>query len=238
MIVLDTEGTDLIKPDVAPLADQPHLVEFAGIKLDNASLKETGRLHFLCNPGVPLPELFTKITGITEAMVADKKPFAAHYHSLAQFFLGEDTMVAHNMGYDEGILKYTMLRLGKLLFFPWPIKHICTVEASAGIKNHRLGMAELHLMAAGKENTDRIAFAAGQLVKHKSLGKCTIQEVKGDKLLVKPEKDESKGHKGGKPRLLDASMFKGAAFEGAHGAMKDVEELVTCVRWLRKEGHL
>jgi hypothetical protein len=231
MIVLDTEGTDLIKPDVAPLADQPHLVEFAGIKLDNASLKETSRLHFLCNPGVPLPELFTKITGITEAMVAEKKPFAAHYHSLAQFFLGEDTMVAHNMGYDEGILKYTMLRLGKLLFFPWPIKHICTVEASAGIKNHRLGMAELHLMAAGKDNTERVAFAAGQLVKHKTLGKCTIQEVKGDKLAVIVE-----GRK--KVQTLPTEMFKGAAFEGAHGAMKDVEELVTCVRWLRKEGHL
>jgi hypothetical protein len=231
MIVMDTEGTDLLKPDVAPLADQPHLVEFAGIKLDNASLKETGRLHFLCNPGVPLPELFTKITGITEAMVADKKPFAAHYHRLAQFFLGEDTMVAHNMGYDEGILKYTMLRLGKLLFFPWPIKHICTVEASAGIKNHRLGMAELHLMAAGKTNTERVAFAAGQLVKHKTLGKCTIQEVKGDKLAIIVE-----GRK--KVQTLPTEMFKGAAFEGAHGAMKDVEELATCVRWLRKEGHL
>jgi hypothetical protein len=231
MIVMDTEGTDLLKPDVAPLADQPHLVEFAGIKLDNASLKETGRLHFICNPGVPLPELFTKITGITEAMVADKKLFAAHYHSLAQFFLGEDTMVAHNMGYDEGILKYALLRLGKLLFFPWPIKHICTVEASAGIKNHRLGMAELHLMAAGKANTERVAFAAGQLVKHKTLGKCTIQEVKGDKLAVIVE-----GRK--KVQTLPTEMFKGAAFEGAHGAMKDVEELVTCVRWLRKEGHL
>lgn len=230
MIVLDTEGTDLIKPEIAPLADQPHLVELAAIKLD-AKLKEVERFHFLCNPGIPLPALFTKITGITEADVADKPPFIAEYPHLCRFFLGEREMVAHNMGYDSNVIRYALLRIGKLLNFPWPEKHICTVEVSEGIKGHRLSLSDLHLLAAGKTQEQRLAFAAGQFVKHKTLGKCTIQEVIGDNLKVITETK-------GEVKTLRAKMFKGAAFEDAHGAMKDVEELVTIVRWLRKEGHL
>lgn len=230
MIIYDTEGTDLLKPEVAPLSDQPHLVQLAAIKLDS-KLKEVSRHEFLCHPGIVLPELFTKITGITEADIDGKEPFIAHYTALSEFFLGEREMVAHNMAYDSGLLRYSLTRIGKLLNFPWPIRHICTVEISEGIKGHRLGLSDLHLLAAGKTPEQRVAFAPGQFVKHKTLGKCTILEVLGEKLKVKKETD-------GAIKTLEAKMFKGAAFEGAHGAMKDVEELVTVVRWLRKEGHL
>jgi DNA polymerase III epsilon subunit-like protein len=231
VIVFDTEGTDLMKPDVVPLAEQPHLVEFAGVKLDSRTLKEQARLRFLLNPGVPLPPTFTKITGITEESIVGKKSFISHYMELAEFFLGEREMVAHNLGYDHGILRCSLLRIDKLLNFPWPIRHICTVEASTNIKGHRLSMSDLHLMAAGKTQEERLAFAPGQFVKHKSLGKCTILEVIGDELVIEV-------HKTKKTKQLKTEMFKGAAFEGAHGAEKDVDELVTVVRWLRKEGHL
>jgi DNA polymerase III epsilon subunit-like protein len=231
MIVLDTEGTDLLQPELRPIAEQPHLVEFAGVKLDN-KLREVGRLRFLCKPELTaLPELFTKITGITWEMVQDKEPFIAHYEELSEFFLGEREMVAHNMAYDSGMLRLSLTRIGRLLNFPWPIRHLCTVEISESIKGHRLSLSDLHLLAAGKKESDRVAFAPGQLVKHKSLGKCVIQEVQGSKLVVRTETK-------GQIKTLEASMFKGAAFEGAHGAMTDVEELVTIVRWLRKEGHL
>jgi DNA polymerase-3 subunit epsilon len=178
MIVFDTEATDLLKPEGVPLNEQPHLVEFAGIKLDDKTLKEKARLEFMVNPGVPLPVVFTKITGITESDIKDKPPLIKHYEELADFFLGERSMAAHNVGYDKGILKFSLLRLDKLLNFPWPQKHICTVEASYGLKNFRLKLSLLHEIATGK-----------------------------------PHKD-------------------------AHRAMGDVEALCTCVRWLKKEGHI
>jgi DNA polymerase III epsilon subunit-like protein len=178
MIVFDTEATDLLKPEGVPLNEQPHLVEFAGIKLDDNTLKEKARLEFMVNPGVPLPPTFSKITGIREEHVKDKKPLINHYKELVDFFLGESIMVAHNVSYDKGILKFALLRLDKLLNFPWPPIHICTVEASYGLKNFRLKLGLLHEMATGK-----------------------------------PHKD-------------------------AHRAMGDVEALCTCVRWLKKEGHI
>lgn len=230
MIVFDTEGTDLLKPDVAPLSDQPHLVEFAGVKLD-AKLKEIARLQFHCAPGIPLPATFIKITGITEETIKDAKPFAAHYRSLCDFFLGEEEMTAHNLGYDEGILKYALLRIQKLLHFPWPRKHTCTVEVSQGIKGHRLSLSDLHMMALGKEQEERdqLVWKVGNYVKHKTRGKGTILEIAGDSARVDFD---------GKVLNVKKSLLKGAAFEGAHGAMKDVEELVTAVRWLRGGGYL
>ena len=38
MIIFDTETTDLVKPGLVPLEDQPHIIEFAGIKLDDFTL--------------------------------------------------------------------------------------------------------------------------------------------------------------------------------------------------------
>jgi DNA polymerase III epsilon subunit-like protein len=177
LIVFDTEATNLLKPDVAPLSEQPHLVEFAGIKLDN-KLKEIDRLEFMVDPGVPFPADFVKITGITEEMVRGKKPLIAFYPQLAEFFRGEKEMAAHNVAYDRGILKYSLMRMDKLLNFPWPPIHLCTVEASMFLRNYRLKLSLLHEQITGK-----------------------------------PHKD-------------------------AHRAMADVEALVTCVRWLRKEGHI
>jgi len=231
MIVFDTEGTDLMRPEVVTLAEQPSLVEFAGIKLDE-KLREVSRLHFLCNPGIVLPELFTKITGIAPEQIADKPPLVAFYTELVDFFLGEREMVAHNMGYDEGLLRVELTRMGKLINFPWPPVHICTVEASIGLKGHRLSLSDLYLLAAGKTEKDRVAFAPGMLVKHKTLGKVTLQKDLGDGTW------EVLQEKGRKVRKLKNTMLKGAAFEGAHGAMKDAEELVAAVRWLRKGGHL
>lgn len=231
MLVCDIEGTELLKPDAALLQDQPHLVEFAGIKLDD-NLVETGRLHFLCNPGVPLPELFTKITHITQDDIKDAPSFTVKYPDLVEFFLGQRELVAHNLSYDESIIKYSLMRIDKLLHFPWPPVHICTADISATFRGYRLGMADLHQLAAGELMEQRIAFAPGQLIKHKTLGHCTVLAVEGDKLKVQLQSN-------GKERTLKADMFKGrAAFEGAHGAMRDAEELVTIVRWMRKEGHL
>jgi DNA polymerase III epsilon subunit-like protein len=179
MIVFDTETTGLSKPESAPLTDQPKIIEFAAIKLDSKTLKEKDRIEFLLNPKEPLDEFIIKNCKITDDMLADQPTFVEKYPQLVEFFLGERELVAHNVGFDRSLLTFELMRIDKLTQFPWPPKHICTVEASYGIKNFRLNLSKLYAMAAG-----------------------------------------------------------GKEMKEWHRAIKDVESLVTCVRYLRKEGWL
>lgn len=178
MIIWDTETTGLPKPETCPLDEQPRIIEYAGIKLDDKTLKEKGRMEFICNPGIKLDEVITKITGLADRDLEDKPPFVAFYPKLVDFYLGERSMVAHNLPFDRSLLTFDLMRIDCLTKFPWPPKHICTVEASMGVRGYRLKLELLHEIVTG--------------MKHKD----------------------------------------------AHRAMNDVEALVTCVRWLRKEGYL
>lgn len=128
MIVLDSEASGLVKPEGVPLKEQPFLMEFAAIKVDFKTLKEQELLTFLVKPPVPISAEVTKITGITAEMVAGAKSFAAHYRELVEFFLGERIMIAHNCAYDRAVLSFELRRLDRLLLFPWPPEHMCTVE--------------------------------------------------------------------------------------------------------------
>src|SRR5579862_397036 len=150
MIIFDTETTNLTAPEAAPIDQQPHIVEFAGIKLDDKTLKEISRFEFLCNPRVPIPPDAVKITGITDAMVFKKPPFTAFFNPLVEFFFGERYAVAHNCAFDITVMRHELERLGRITAFPWPVVQICTVELTVNIKGHRLGLGDLHEILTGK----------------------------------------------------------------------------------------
>lgn len=154
MIVFDTETTGLPKPTAAPLEEQPKIIEFAAVRLDPKTLKQVAAFEFICSPGEKLDPVITKITGIKDSDLEDKPPFGAFYNDLAEFFLGEREMAAHFIGFDRSLLTFDLTRIDKLTQFPWPIKHLCTVEASFSIKNRRLKLSELHEMAMGKPHKD------------------------------------------------------------------------------------
>ena len=128
MIVCDTETTGLLQPEVTPIEQQPKIIEFAGIKLDDATLEVVGSFSFLCNPGELLQPIITKITGITDADLKGKPPFQAFYLDLVDFFLGERIFVAHNASFDIGMMTVELKRLGTINKFPWPFRHVCTIE--------------------------------------------------------------------------------------------------------------
>src|SRR6185312_12803109 len=88
MIVLDTETTGLPEPELVPLDQQPHIIEFGAIKLNDDTLEQVDQMHFMVNPGIPIPPIITKITGITDADVHGKKKFASAVLPLSEFFLG------------------------------------------------------------------------------------------------------------------------------------------------------
>ena len=154
MLIFDTETTGLVQPALVPLAEQPEIIEFAGIKIDDFTFEETERLTFLCKPRNPISEEITKITGITNEDLINEKSFAAYYHELANFFLGESIMVAHNLSFDHSMLRFELERIGKECAFPWPFKQVCTVEASFSINNKRMRLCDLHQLACGEDFKD------------------------------------------------------------------------------------
>lgn len=154
MIVFDTETTGLPAAEGSPLHLQPKIIEFAGIKLHDETLEEQDRLEFLCNPGMPLPEIITKITRLTDKDLESEPPFEANLPRVIDFFLGERVMVAHNVDFDRKLLTYELQRIGMMDRFPWPFHHKCTVEASFSINGHRLNLKKLHTLATGQDFED------------------------------------------------------------------------------------
>jgi DNA polymerase III epsilon subunit-like protein len=149
MIVVDTETTGLIKSTLIPLPQQPHIIEFAAVKLDEA-LEPYDTLTFRANPGVPLDKIITDITGLTDADLVNEPPFSANIGRVVEFFLGERVMAAYNCAYDRDMMSLEMRRLNRLTRFPWPPENICTVEATYHLEGHRLKMTELYMLMTGR----------------------------------------------------------------------------------------
>lgn len=151
MILFDTETTGLLLPDVADLKKQPKIIEFAAIKLCDETLKEKGRLDLLINPNEEITPFITKLTGITNEMVLGKPCFADAIGSIVDFFLGERTLVAHNLGFDSSVLRNELKRLGKEFQFPWSPDWVCTVERTFDIRGRRLKLSDAYELSTGKE---------------------------------------------------------------------------------------
>lgn len=149
MIVIDTETTGLIEGSSIPLEQQPRIIEFAAVKINDDTLKRVrggkfSELTFLVQPGIPLPKKITEITGLTDADLKDAKPWA-HYHSqVVDFFLGERVMVAHNMSFDAGMLELELRRIDRVTQFPWPPEQKCTVEATQYFTGKYLSLDALY----------------------------------------------------------------------------------------------
>ena len=153
MIVFDLETTGLLAPGASDIKWQPHITEFAAVKLDQC-LQIIDEMQMLVNPGIPIPEEVAKSTHITDDMVKDAPPFTAIYHQMCKFFCGEEAMLSHNLPFDKGVLMYELRRIGKEHAFPWPWDQKCSVEASFSIHNKRMNLSDLHLELTGKRFAD------------------------------------------------------------------------------------
>jgi DNA polymerase III epsilon subunit-like protein len=159
-VVFDTETTGLIENSAIPLKSQPHIIELTAVKIDlNAGAfcvadedwpgdrdklladapMFTSLFHFS-----KITEETTSITGITQDMVNLAPPFASKVKELQSFFFGSRIMVGHNLSYDRDMLAIELRRLDMVTQFPWPPRHICTVEATEPLEGFRLGLNDLH----------------------------------------------------------------------------------------------
>jgi DNA polymerase-3 subunit epsilon len=137
---LETTGTT---------ASRDHITEIGIVEVSSAGVTEWSSL---VNPGVPIPELISALTGITDAMVADAPRFAELATGLQERLAGR-LFIAHNARFDHGFLKNEFRRLG-MEFRPTVL---CTVKLSrrlfpgfghhnldALIQRHRLSVTERH----------------------------------------------------------------------------------------------
>ena len=144
MIILDFETTGLLESEISPIDTQPYIIEVGAIKLNDKTKKEVGRLDFLVKPPVALPKVITKITGIRESDLRGQQNLNPRIPELVDFFMGEKYLLAHNLSFDSNVLRYELQRRGKLIKFPWPPNHICTIEETQHLTGKRLKMIELY----------------------------------------------------------------------------------------------
>lgn len=152
-ILFDTETTGLLAPEVNRLDAQPYIVEMYAVKVDEGfNIIQEFESYF--KPPVPIPRDVSRIHGIDDAKVKNSPKFADKVDELTELFLGVRTMVGHNLAFDRSMLANELHRLDRVLKFPWPPKHVCTVEMSMPIEQRRLNLENLHTYATGKPHAN------------------------------------------------------------------------------------
>ena len=155
--LLDTETTGLTLPSVSDLEKQPRIIELGicivqdGVMLDQYSQ--------LINPGVPISAEITKITGITNEMLAGQPSFAEVVDLVAALAEGCDLFVAHNAPFDHALLEFELRHLGEEVVaeFPWPAEIMCSAQEFTHEFGFRPKLTQLYEAKMGKplEQTHR-----------------------------------------------------------------------------------
>ncbi len=144
----DFETTGLTRHPLADIRRQPRAIEFAAILTDGETILD--QTEFICNPGVPLEPIITKITGLKDSDLIDKSPFSDYVEQIADFMAGSDAIIAHNLSFDKAIMTYELARLGHgLEMINYPAIEICTVEQTLPLYGRRMKMTELYEELAG-----------------------------------------------------------------------------------------
>ena len=84
------------------------ITEFGAVKIRGGEI--LGEFQSLVDPGQRIPTSISALTGITDAMVAQRPPVEAVLPTFLEFCRGT-TLVAHNAGFDLGFLNAGLARL-------------------------------------------------------------------------------------------------------------------------------
>lgn len=150
-LVYDTETTGLLKPGISDIKEQPQIIEFAVAEID-AKWNIVAEHSWLINPGVSLPPIITKTTGLTDEDLASQPRFIEVLPEIEHVFLGCDRLMAHNLPFDMGMLTNELKRCGREYAFPYPPNQVCTVQLGSDlIYGRRAKMTELYEKVMGKK---------------------------------------------------------------------------------------
>jgi DNA polymerase III subunit epsilon len=122
------------------------IIEVAAIRVEGGRV--TREYNQLIDPGTPLPQFITNLTGITEHDLRDAPLFMAVADELLEVMDGA-IFVAHNVRFDYSFLKQEFKRIGKS-FSP---RQLCTVRLSRALypaqRSHKLqSLIDRHGFAA------------------------------------------------------------------------------------------
>ncbi|MBR6220126.1 MAG: PolC-type DNA polymerase III [Clostridia bacterium] len=128
-VVLDVETTGL-----NTRADE--IIEIGAVRIENGV--EVAEFSELINPGRPVPDRVVEITGITSAMLRDKRALMDVMPEFAKFCEGA-VLVAHNAGFDMAFFRRAFRQAG--LPFDFAILDTLALVRSQypQLKNHKLG---------------------------------------------------------------------------------------------------
>tara|TARA_R110000772_G_scaffold121013_1_gene227340 strand:- start:92 stop:679 length:588 start_codon:yes stop_codon:yes gene_type:complete len=145
-ILFDTETTGLLKPSAVDVSEQPHIIDIFCLKVNVECGLVTilDEFESLVKPPIPISDEITRITRIDNSMVKDAPAFEEIAKPLAEFFLGTEELVAHNLSFDRSMLTNELFRCNSVLNFPWPINHTCTVERTMYIEQRRMSLTNLY----------------------------------------------------------------------------------------------
>lgn len=128
VVVFDIETTGL---SVATC----RITEIGAVKIRGGAVVD--RYSTFVNPGCHIPDEITRLTSITDEMVADAPPITV---VLPEFlaFVGDSLLVAHNAGFDTGFIRYAAKEQG----IPFENPYLDTVALSryinTDLKVHKL----------------------------------------------------------------------------------------------------
>lgn len=118
----------------------------------------------LVNPEIPIPKFIANLTGINDEMVRSAPKFYEIAKSIVEFTEG-CVFVAHNVGFDYGVLRHEFRSLG----FDYRLPHLCTVRASRqvlpGHESYSLGKLSkaLGIVIKGRHRAGGDALATAEL---------------------------------------------------------------------------
>ncbi len=151
IVIFDFETTGL---DVY----RDRIIEIGAIKYVNG--ERVADFSYLINPEIPLPEVITKITGITPEMLEGQ---AVIEDVLPEFlsFIDKSVLVAHNAEFDLNFLKSVAGRQGYQIEYPC----FCTLK-----------MARQLLPDLESKNLDTLAkhYDLTFVARHRSIGDCEV----------------------------------------------------------------
>lgn len=134
IVVFDIETTGLSALNCG-------ITEIGAVKIKAGSVIE--RFNTFVNPGMPIPPEITKLTSITDEMVADAPSVA---EALRDFFAftGKSLLVAHNANFDIGFIRH----YAEVSGLPFVNPYLDTVALSRflnpELKNHKLDTLAEH----------------------------------------------------------------------------------------------
>jgi|LSQX01.3.fsa_nt_gb DNA polymerase-3 subunit alpha (Gram-positive type) len=105
-VVFDIETTGLN-------AGKDKITEIGAVLVEGGKIRDT--FSTFVNPGVLIPEHITKLTGITDAMVADAPPIERALEGFLEF-VGQMPLVAHNAPFDTGFIRLAAAAQDKELY--------------------------------------------------------------------------------------------------------------------------